>query len=173
MSYFKNNLKLKITVFLLITALIFWLIPSNLIFGEGEDQGGDGGTGIGEPTGGTGGEDETTPPEDTIPPVITLNGDNPVTVVVGSEYTDAGATASDDIDGDITSSISAVSTVDAANIGSYTVAYNVSDAAGNAAAEAIRVVNVVEQTVGETPPEEEMPLEEFVTNPVLSTDKAD
>ena len=35
MSYFKNNLKLKVSVFLLITALIFWLIPSNLIFGEG------------------------------------------------------------------------------------------------------------------------------------------
>ena len=41
MSYFRNNIKLKITVFLLITALIFWLIPSSLIFGEeGEDQGG-------------------------------------------------------------------------------------------------------------------------------------
>ena len=34
MSYLKSNLKLKITVFLIITALIFWLIPSNLIFAE-------------------------------------------------------------------------------------------------------------------------------------------
>ena len=34
MSYFKGSLKLKITVFLIITALIFWLIPSNLIFAE-------------------------------------------------------------------------------------------------------------------------------------------
>ncbi len=37
MSYLKNNLKLKLTVFLLITALIFWMIPSNMIFGESDD----------------------------------------------------------------------------------------------------------------------------------------
>jgi len=42
MSYSKNKLKLKVVVFLLITTLIFWLIPSNLIFGEGEDQTGEG-----------------------------------------------------------------------------------------------------------------------------------
>jgi len=48
MSYSKNNLKLKVVVFLLITALIFWLVPSNIIFGEGEDQGEEGGTVIEE-----------------------------------------------------------------------------------------------------------------------------
>jgi len=42
MSYSKNKLKLKVAVFLLITTLIFWLIPSNLIFGEGEEQAGGG-----------------------------------------------------------------------------------------------------------------------------------
>lgn len=36
MSYSKNKLKLKVIVFLLITTLIFWLIPSNLIFGGGD-----------------------------------------------------------------------------------------------------------------------------------------
>src|SRR5207245_331487 len=35
------------------------------------------------------------PIADTTPPVITLLGSNPVTVQVGSSYTDAGATASD------------------------------------------------------------------------------
>src|SRR4030042_1320977 len=36
MSYFKNNLKLKVTVYLLVIALIFLMTPSNLIFGSGE-----------------------------------------------------------------------------------------------------------------------------------------
>ena len=31
--------------------------------------------------------------DDTIPPVITINGENPATVELGSTYTDAGATA--------------------------------------------------------------------------------
>ena len=36
------------------------------------------------------------------------------------------------------------STVDTTALGSYTVTYNVSDAAGNAAVEVVRTVNVVE-----------------------------
>ena len=50
---------------------------------------------------------------DTAVPVITLLGDATVTIEVGSTYTDAGATATDNYDGDITSSIVTVSTVDA------------------------------------------------------------
>src|SRR5258708_31750443 len=42
---------------------------------------------------------------DTTPPVITLVGQNPVTVTLGGSYTDAGATAKDDKDGDLTKSI--------------------------------------------------------------------
>ena len=79
---------------------------------------------------------------DTTLPVITLLGDNPVTIEVGSTYTDAGATATDTYDGDITSSIVTVSTVNTAIEGVYTVTYNVSDASGNAAVEVIRTVNV-------------------------------
>jgi hypothetical protein len=79
---------------------------------------------------------------DTTLPVITLLGDNPVTIEVGSTYTDAGATATDTYDGDITSSIVTVSTVNTAIVGVYTVTYNVSDASGNAAVEVIRTVNV-------------------------------
>ena len=61
---------------------------------------------------------------------------------LGSIYTDAGATAVDNIDGDITSNIAVVSTVDVNNVGTYTVTYNVSDAAGNAATQVIRTVNI-------------------------------
>ena len=80
---------------------------------------------------------------DITPPVIMLNGDNPMDVVQGSTYTDAGATAADDVDGDITTNIVTVNPVDTNTIGQYTVTYNVSDAAGNAATEVTRTVNVV------------------------------
>ena len=83
---------------------------------------------------------------DTTPPVITLVGDNPVNITVGDTYTDAGATASDDDDGDITANIVTVNNVDATTIGTYTVTYNVSDAAGNPATEVTRTVNVTAQT---------------------------
>ena len=84
---------------------------------------------------------------DTTIPVITLLGDDPVTVEVGSTYTDAGATATDTYDGDITSSIVTISNVDTAVVGSYTVRYNVSNSSGNAALEVTRTVNVVDTTV--------------------------
>ena len=80
---------------------------------------------------------------DTTAPVITLLGDDPQIITVGGAYTELGATAVDDIDGDISSDIvidsSAVDTATAAN---YTVTYNVTDAAGNAATTVSRVVSV-------------------------------
>ena len=79
-------------------------------------------------------------PDVTIP-VITLLGESEVSLELGSTYTDAGATAIDNIDGDITSSIEIVNNVDINTVGTYTVTYNVSDAAGNAALQVIRSVN--------------------------------
>ncbi|MCP4429611.1 MAG: DUF5011 domain-containing protein, partial [Gammaproteobacteria bacterium] len=79
---------------------------------------------------------------DTTKPVITLNGSTPVSIELGDSYNDAGATASDDIDGDITANITTDSTVNTAQVGSYTVTYNVSDAAGNTATAVVRTVNV-------------------------------
>jgi hypothetical protein len=79
---------------------------------------------------------------DVTPPVITLLGSNPVSIEVGSTYTDAGATATDNLDGDITAAITATSTVITNVVGSYTVTYNVTDAAGNLAMPVVRTVNV-------------------------------
>ena len=59
--------------------------------------------------------------EDSIAPVITLLGDATVSIEVGDTYIDAGATANDNYDGDITSNIVTVSNVDTAIVGSYTV----------------------------------------------------
>lgn len=80
---------------------------------------------------------------DNTPPVITMLGSTPIDIVVGSVYTDAGATALDNKDGDLTSAIVTVNSVNTAIIGSYTVTYNVVDAAGNHAVEVVRTVNVV------------------------------
>ncbi len=89
---------------------------------------------------------ECTPPPtggaDTTPPVITLIGDSTVNLILGSAYTDAGATALDNVDGDITANIVTTGTVDVNSAGSYILTYNVSDAAGNAAAEVTRTVVV-------------------------------
>ena len=86
---------------------------------------------------------------DTTPPVITLNGDPTVTVEVGASYTDAGAAATDNYDDDtaLSSNIITVNTVDTDIVASYTLTYNVSDVAGNAATEVTRTVNVVDTTV--------------------------
>lgn len=87
---------------------------------------------------------ETDFTEDVFSPVITLNSTSPVTVVVNTPYVDPGATANDNQDGNITANIVAnTSNVNTAAVGSYVVTYNVSDAAGNAACDATRIVNVV------------------------------
>ncbi len=85
---------------------------------------------------------------DITPPVITINGDNPVTLERTSPYTDAGATATDDVDGDLTSAIVVYNPVDPNTVGTYTITYDVSDGSGNSA-HAERTV-YVEDT---TPPE--------------------
>lgn len=79
-------------------------------------------------------------------PVITLTGAAVVTHEAGTAYDDAGATAADDRDGDLTAGITTVSAVNANVVGSYAVTYNVADAAGNAASEVTRMVNVVDTT---------------------------
>ena len=75
-------------------------------------------------------------------PVITLVGDTSVSLLLGSTYVDAGATATDNTDGDITNNITTVNPVNINALGTYTITYNVSDAAGNAATQVIRTVVV-------------------------------
>ncbi len=81
---------------------------------------------------------------DTTAPVIALVGSSPVNLTLGDVYTDAGATATDETDGDISANIVVNNLVDTATAGTYTVRYNVSDTAGNAALEKIRTVVVSE-----------------------------
>lgn len=88
---------------------------------------------------------------DTIPPVVTLNGVSPVNVVVNTSYTDAGATAVDNVDGDITASMITTNPVDITTIGVYTVGYSSTDSSGNTAT-STRTVNVVATPVADTIP---------------------
>lgn len=77
---------------------------------------------------------------DLTAPVITLSGSSPVDISVGDTYTDAGATASDNIDLILT--INTTNPVDVNTVGNYVVSYNTSDAAGNIAVTVTRNVNV-------------------------------
>ena len=101
------------------------------------------------------------PALDVVAPVISLLGDATVSHENGTTYTDAGATASDNADGDLTANIVVVSTVNSGVDGTYSVSYNVSDAAGNAATEVTRTVNVA-------PPVFTYPMSNTATDPTSS-----
>jgi hypothetical protein len=80
---------------------------------------------------------------DAVPPVLALVGEASVEVPANSNYSDAGATAEDNIDEDISGSVVAISNVNTAVVGNYTVTYNVTDFAGNIATPISRTVRVV------------------------------
>ncbi|HLM58942.1 MAG TPA: PxKF domain-containing protein [Pyrinomonadaceae bacterium] len=83
---------------------------------------------------------------DTIKPVITMNGPASLDVILGSVYTDAGATAADSCAGSVP--VSATSTVNTAAIGTYTVTYTATDPSGNAAVPVVRTVRVIYNFTG-------------------------
>ena len=84
---------------------------------------------------------------DSVPPVIILLGSASVFLELGTDYTDAGATASDGIGGNITPSIVVTGTIDNTIVGDYTIFYNVNDAEGNPATQVTRTVTVVNYSV--------------------------
>ncbi len=79
--------------------------------------------------------------EDTTAPIITLNGPTVVSSTTYTNYTDAGATATDNCGAIATENIAVASNVDTSKAGTYTVTYNVVDGVGNKA-EVKRTVNV-------------------------------
>jgi len=70
---------------------------------------------------------------DTTKPVITLKGESVMSITEGVAYTDEGATATDNIDGDITEKISIDNPVDINIVKDYNITYSVKDKAGNEA----------------------------------------
>lgn len=77
--------------------------------------------------------------EDTEAPVITLNEPDNNYTVFGTEYTDPGATATDNEDGDI--EVTASGTVDEKSAGEHIITYTATDEAGNSTTED-RIVTV-------------------------------
>ena len=82
----------------------------------------------------------------TNPPVIILEGNASVTHEGGVAYVDPGATASDALNGNLTAAIVVTGSVDVNETGQNQLKYNVTDAGGNAAAEKVRTVTVVDTT---------------------------
>ncbi|MBS1647348.1 MAG: DUF5011 domain-containing protein [Bacteroidetes bacterium] len=81
--------------------------------------------------------------DNTTPPAISLTGSSLVTVNLGATYTDAGATATDSKNDNITSSIVTTGLpINTNQCGSYVVTYNVTDKSGNAAPAVTRTVQV-------------------------------
>ncbi|WP_109851266.1 immunoglobulin-like domain-containing protein [Aquimarina sp. AU58] len=76
--------------------------------------------------------------EDCVTPVITLLGDNPQVIELGSGYTELGATVDDGVTNVVIDTSDFQDTV-----GSYTIRYNATDASGNVAIEVTRTVNVI------------------------------
>ncbi len=71
--------------------------------------------------------------DDRSNPHITLNGNKEIKIKVGETYTDPGATATDSIDGNLTSQIVTTGTVDTITAGEYKITYTVKNSTGKEA----------------------------------------
>ncbi len=80
---------------------------------------------------------------DTVPPVISLQGPNPYPLYIHSTYAEPGATAEDNVDGDV--SVSSSTDLDTSVAGSYTVIYTATDSSDNTATAEREVVVIGER----------------------------
>lgn len=88
---------------------------------------------------------------DNIPPVITLIGTSSANIEIHSVYNDAGATALDNVNGNLTTSIITVNPVNVDLLGSYVITYDVTDVAGNHANQVTRTITVVDTNAPSIP----------------------
>lgn len=84
--------------------------------------------------------------EDPDRPVIILLGEKTIILALGDNYIEAGATATDEQDGDLTAAIEINGQVNSAEIGDYVVRYSVTDSTSKLALEEIRIVRVIGST---------------------------
>lgn len=90
---------------------------------------------------------------DDVPPVISLKNaicsDKDIVLEVGENYIEKGAVASDNIDGDLTSSIIITGTYDKDIVGEYPLTYTVTDSSNNSSS-VIRNVKYIESVLMKT-----------------------
>ena len=80
---------------------------------------------------------------DSIPPTITLVGDNPMIIPVGTLFVEPGVLAADITDGDLSKFVISVpSTINTSIPGTYTITYMVTNSAGISSKIVTRTVNV-------------------------------
>ena len=79
---------------------------------------------------------------DNTKPTITLKGNPEITLTLGTSFSDPGATANDNHDGNLTSAIATTGTVNTQLAGSYRLSYQVQDSSGNQADQVTRKVVV-------------------------------
>ncbi|MCR5146068.1 MAG: polysaccharide deacetylase family protein [Clostridia bacterium] len=70
---------------------------------------------------------------DDVPPTITLNGNKNMIVYLNGQYTESGAKALDEKDGDLTDKIQISGEVNTSKEGTYKITYKVADSKGNEA----------------------------------------
>ncbi|MBL6921990.1 MAG: DUF5011 domain-containing protein [Akkermansiaceae bacterium] len=89
---------------------------------------------------------ESAPKPDTSAPIITLNGDSTINLLLGEPYyVERGATAFDEIDGKVGVNVSGVVYTSRPQDSPFTITYTATDAAGNTST-ATRTVSIVEPT---------------------------
>ncbi len=86
-------------------------------------------------------------------PTIKLNGNSTVTLKLNESYVEQGATAKDNIDGDLTSKIEIKGSVDTSKVGTYVITYTVKDSNDNIATVTRKVI--VESAAVTEPPTDE------------------
>ena len=82
-------------------------------------------------------------------PVLKINGQKELTISLNSKYEDKGATATDNVDGDLTEKIEKTGEVNTAKEGKYEITYTVKDSSGNEATDK-RVVTVKKVVVSKS-----------------------
>jgi len=110
---------------------------------------------------------------DTEAPVITLIGNNPQIIEVDTSYNELNATANDNGDGNLTTSIIIDSSeVDTGTLGDYIVYYNVTDAAGNSDSKTrnVTIQDTTNPTWIEIPQNQDVEYDSVLTLDVNATD---
>lgn len=78
--------------------------------------------------------------KDNIAPTIELKGEDTIKLLVGDKYEEKGASANDNIDGDLTNNIEIIGSVDTSKPENYEIEYRIRDSAGNQATAKRKVI---------------------------------